>query len=115
MLKPLPADDLDRGRNYEALGYAANFETNTGIADQLDDLVVYNLPDDYFNNYVRNILRVTAPEAEQAAREYITSEALLVIVVGDRSKIEKGIRDLNLGALKVLSVEDVLGKKPKIE
>jgi predicted Zn-dependent peptidase len=115
ILKSLPPDDLERGRNYGALGYAANFETNTGIADQLDDLVVYNLPDDYFNNYVRNILGVAAPEVEGTAREYIRPGELLVIVVGDRAKIEKGIRDLNLGTLKVLSVEDVLGKKPKAD
>ncbi len=37
------------------------------------------------------------------------------VLVGDRSKVEKGIRDLNLGTLTVLSVEDVLGKKPVLE
>jgi hypothetical protein len=40
---------------------------------------------------------------------------MLIVVVGDRSKIEKGIKALDLGSLTVLSIEDVLGKKPVIE
>lgn len=113
--KPLPKTDLDRGRNYEALGYAANFETTASIADALADLVLYNLPDTYFNTYINNILGVSQAGAEAAAKKYVTPENMLVVVVGDRSKVEKSIRDLNLGTLTILSVEDVLGKKPVLE
>lgn len=115
MKKPLPKTDLDRGRNYEALGYAANFETTGSIADALSDLVVYDLPDSYFNTYINNILGVPQAGVEAAARKYVTPNNMLVIVVGDRSKVEKGIRDLNLGTVTVLSIEDVLGKKPVLE
>jgi zinc protease len=113
--KPLPKGDLDRGRNYEALGYAANFETTSSIADALSELVLYNLPDTYFNTYINNILGVSKEGAEAAAKKYVTPDTMLVIVVGDRSKVEKGIRDLNLGTVTILTVEDVLGKKPVIE
>jgi predicted Zn-dependent peptidase len=115
MRKPLPKADLDRGRNYEALGYAANFETTASIADALADLVFFNLPDTYFNSYINNILGVPQAGAEAAAKKYVTPENMLVVVVGDRAKVEKGIRDLNLGTLTILSVEDVLGKKPVLE
>ena len=115
MRKPIPPADLDRGRNYEALSYAANFETNSSIADELDDLVIYSLPDNYFNAYINNILGASGQLTEASARKYITPETMLIVVVGDRSKIEKGIKELNLGSLTVLSVEDVLGKKPVIE
>ena len=115
MRKAIPATDLDRGRNYEALGYAANFETNSSIADALTELVLYNLPDTYFNTYIRNILGVSKAGVEGAAKKYITPENMLVIIVGDRAKVEKSIRDQNLGSFTILSVEDVLGKKPVIE
>lgn len=115
MRKTIPPGDLDRGRNYEALSYPASFETNSSIADELANLVIYKLPDHYFNAYIDNVLRVSKEATEGSARRYITPESMLVVVVGDRSKIEKGIRALNLGSLTVLSVEDVLGKKPVIE
>jgi zinc protease len=115
MRKPMPASDLDRGRNYEALGYAANFETNSSIADALTELVLYDLPDTYFNTYIRNIQGVSKGGVETAAKKYVTPDNMLVVIVGDRAKIEKGVRDQNLGPITVLSVEDVLGKKPVIE
>jgi zinc protease len=115
MRKPVPPADLDRGRNYEALSYPANFETSSSMADELDDLVVYNLPDTYFNTYINNILGVSGKAVEASARKYVTPETMLIVVVGDRSKIEKGIKALDLGSLTVLSIEDVLGKKPVIE
>jgi len=34
--------------------------------------------------------------------------------VGDRAKIEEGVKKLNLGKITFLSIEDVLGKKPSL-
>lgn len=36
---------------------------------------------------------------------------MLVVVVGDRAAIEQQIRALNLGPVRLLSVEDVVGPK----
>ncbi len=38
---------------------------------------------------------------------------MLVVVVGDRATIEDGVRALDLGPVRVLSIEDVLGEKPE--
>jgi hypothetical protein len=37
---------------------------------------------------------------------------MLIVIVGDRAKIEAGILKLNLGNVNFLTIEDVLGKKP---
>ena len=37
------------------------------------------------------------------------------VVVGDRSVVEKPLRALNLGEIKVLSIEDVMGPAPVVE
>jgi zinc protease len=114
MLKPLPEDDLVRGKNYEALGFAGNFETNDDLAGALADLVIYQLPDNYFNTYVDKILAVNKKGAEAAAKKYIAPGNVLVVIVGDRSKIEESVNKLKLGTATVLSIEDVLGKKPQL-
>jgi zinc protease len=108
----IPDGDLTRGKNYDALSYAANFESNANTADEIADLVLYNLPDTYFNTYVEKVLAVNKKGVEAAAKKYIVPENMLVVIVGDRSKIEGGIRKLNLGKITFLSIEDVLGKKP---
>jgi zinc protease len=55
---------------------------------------------------------VTGESVTAAASQFIVPDNMLVVVVGDRSKIEAGIRQLNLGEIKLLTIEDVLGKKP---
>lgn len=114
ILKPIPEEEFDKARNHLALGYADNFESAGQIAGMLADMILYSLPDDYFNTYVERVLAVRKEDVERVAREYIVPAKTLVVAVGDKAVIEKGIRRLNLGTVEVLSVEDVLGKKPKL-
>ena len=114
MLKTLPDTDVERGKNYEALGYAGNFETSGDLARALADMVIYQLPENYFNTYVEKILAVNKKGVEAAAKKYVVPDNVLVVVVGDRAKIEEGINKLKLGKINVISIEDVLGKKPQL-
>jgi predicted Zn-dependent peptidase len=66
------------------------------------------LPDTFFNEYVPKIQAVTAVTAEAAARKYILPAKFAIVVVGDLSKIEKGIRDANFAPVKILSVDDLI-------
>jgi predicted Zn-dependent peptidase len=108
-------EEMTRAKNYVALGYPANFQTSGQIASQLSELVTYGLPDTYFNAYVADILAVTKAQVQAAAQKYIDPEKIAVIVVGDREKIEAGIRALNLGQVHLLTIEEVLGKAPMLE
>jgi zinc protease len=110
--QPIPVDELNRGKNYTALGYARLFETNSDLASTLGSLVLYQLPDGYYNGYVGKVLAVTPQEVTAAANQFIVPDNMLVVIVGDRAKIEAGIRQLNLGNVNFLTIEDVLGKKP---
>jgi zinc protease len=114
MRQPIPDTDLNRSKNYDALGYAGDFETNSSIAVALGDLVINQLPDNYFNAYVDKSLAVTKKGVEAAAKKYIVPENMLIVIVGDRAKIEEGVKKLSLGKITVLTIEDVLGKKPQL-
>ncbi len=113
ILKPVPNEELTRAKNYVALGYPDNFQTVADIAFNLEEMTDYNLPGDYFNDYIDNVLNITGDQVTKAAKKYIVPDKMAVIVVGDRSKIEDGIKKLNLGEIKYYKVEDVLGKKPQ--
>ncbi|MGH9257738.1 MAG: M16 family metallopeptidase [Vicinamibacterales bacterium] len=106
---PIDADELAKARNYIALGFPAEFETTTDLSRRLEELVVYRLPDDYFERYVPNVMAVTAASVQRAADTYIQPSRFAVVVVGDRKTIEPGVRALNLGALRVMTVEQALG------
>lgn len=105
---PIGADELAKAKNFIALGFPAEFETSTDLSRQLEELVVYRLPDDYVERYVPNVLAVTAAAVQQAAGRYIQPPRFAVVVVGDRRSIEPGIRALNLGPVQVMSIDEAL-------
>jgi predicted Zn-dependent peptidase len=110
--KPVPDDELARAKNYVALRFPSAFETTGDISRRLEDVLVYHLPDDYFAKYVQNIQAVTAADVQRVAQKYIQPGRFAVVVVGDLKVIEPGIRALNLGPIKVLTIDEVFGPKP---
>ena len=112
ILKPVPVEELARAKNYVALRYPSAFETTGDISRRLEDALVYKLPDDYFSKYVQNIQAVTAADVQRAAQKYIKPDHLAVVIVGDLKVIEPGVRALNLGPIKVMTIDEVFGPKP---
>ena len=106
--KPVPADELTRARNLEALGFPGGFETTSGMAGNLANLAVYGLPESFFTEYVPKIQAVTAADVERAAKQYVQTDKFAIIVVGDLSVIEKGVRAANFGPVKVVTLDEIL-------
>jgi predicted Zn-dependent peptidase len=111
---PIPSDELARAKNYVALRFPGGFETTADISRKLEDLLVYHLPEDYFSKYVQNIQAVTAGDVQRVAQKYIQPGRFVVVVVGDLKSIEPGIRALNLGTIKVLTIDEIFGPAPVV-
>ena len=112
MRQPITQQDVDRAKNYVALGFPSDFQTVGSIASKIEEMVIYELPDDYFNNYISNVLAVTKDDVERVAKKYLNPEKMAVVLVGDRKEIEAKVEAMKLGAIKNLTVDDVLGKAP---
>jgi predicted Zn-dependent peptidase len=108
--KPVPAEELAKAKNYIALGLPSEFETMGDLSSHLEEMIVYHLPDDYFSRYVGSIQAVTVEAVSRAAATYIQPDKFAVVVVGDRSVIEPGIKALGLGPVRVVTVNEVLGQ-----
>ena len=107
ILSPVPADELAKSKNYVALGFPGEFETTGDMARKLEELVVYNLPDTTFSNFVPSVTGVTAADVQRAAARYVQPEKMAVVVVGDRKVIEGPIRALNLGPITIVPIDDL--------
>ena len=105
--KPVPADELNKARNNVALGFPGTFETTGSMAGHMQEMIVYNLPETYFTGYVSRVQDVTSADLQRAAQQYIQPDKFAVVVVGDLSKIEKPIRDLNLAPIKTLTLDEL--------
>ncbi len=108
-------EEIVRARNYVALGYPSRFETIGDYANQLASLINLELPFSTFNEYTSGILSVSVDEAVSSAKKYIDPENLSIVIVGDREKVEDGIKTLGLGKVTLWTIDDVLGPTPTIQ
>ena len=104
----ISADELAKAKNYLSLGFPGAFETIEDLAARIEELAIYGLPDRYYAEYTAAVGGVTAAAAQRAAALHIEPDTLAVVVVGDRTRIEGGIRALNLGPVRIVSVEDMV-------
>ena len=110
ILKPVPDEELTKAKSYVALSFPSEFETSGDLSAKLEEMAIYNLPDRYFGAYVDNLQKVTGAAVQKAAETYIQPKRFAVVVIGDRKVIEPGIRALNLGPVRVMSVDEAVGQ-----
>lgn len=106
--KPIPADELDRAKNYVAMLLPRNFETTQSLAGSLAQLFVFNLPADYYETFTDRVRAVSAADVQRVAAKYIQPDKFAVVVVGDLKTIEPGIRALNLGPAATITIDEVM-------
>ena len=95
----VPAEELQKAKRYMQLGLPGEFETTQQIAGALIPIALYDLPLDYYNTYVQNVEAVTAAEVQRVARQYVNPASLAIVIVGDRQKIEQGLKAVNAGPI----------------
>jgi predicted Zn-dependent peptidase len=112
---PATAEEVERARNYAALGYASDFETTTQVARRVADRVVYDLPEGFFEEFVPKALATDGAGLAAAARSAVDPARVALVVVGDRKAVEGPLRALGLGTVRTLTVDDVMGPAPAVE
>ncbi len=113
--KPVPDAELERAKNYIALGFPGEFQTVGEIAGKLEEMVIYDLADTYYSHYIERIQAVTKADVQRVARKYLDPAKMAIVLVGDRAAIEGKVGAMNLASIAHMTIEDVLGKAPVIE
>jgi zinc protease len=67
--------------------------------------VKYGLPENYFETFVSQVNAMNTDKTLAAARKALRPSGLVWVVVGDRAKIEAGLRELNLGDIRLLDAD----------
>jgi zinc protease len=100
--------ELDFAKNSLVRAIPQGFETPAHISGQLTNLVLYNLPDDYFNTVVQNYEKVTVADVRRVSQKYLHPATMDIVIVGDIALIKAGVEKLGLGKAMVLDAD---GKK----
>ena len=103
--KPISPEELKKAQDTQTLRLSGSWETTFAVAGAIARLVRFNLPDDHYATYPQKVLALKQNDLETAAKEILHPDKLIWVVVGDRSRIEAGIRELNLGELHLLDAD----------
>lgn len=103
--KPIAAKELSDAQANQTLSLPGARETIDQVGGSVTRLVQMNLPDDYYQTYAQKVMALRTADVTDAAKSFIRSDQLIWVVVGDRAKIEAGIRQLNIGDLEILDAD----------
>jgi len=77
------------------------FETTSQTASSIGQLFVYDQPLDYYRTLPGKIDAVQAADMRRVAEKYLKPQELVIVAVGDRGKIEPGLRKLSFGPVEI--------------
>ncbi|RPD50695.1 M16 family metallopeptidase [Paracnuella aquatica] len=83
------------------------WETNSAVLNTLQNAINYERGMDYLKNYPTMLRNMQLTDVQQAANKIVQPQKLTWVIVGDKTKIEKGIQELNLGPVKYIDSEGV--------
>lgn len=85
------AEELTNTKNELTGKFAIGLENPQTVATFAINIDRYKLSKDYYNNYLTTLNAITVEEVNEAAKKYILPYNFYLIVVGDRSAVEKKI------------------------
>jgi len=103
--KPLTAEELGKIQANETLSLPGSRETIDEVGASIVDLVHYGLPDDYYETFAGKVRALKTSDLNDAAKSVVHPDNMIWLVVGDRAKIEAGVRELNLGEVKLMDAD----------
>jgi zinc protease len=102
---PATAEELMRVQTSQTLRLPGSRETIDQVTRSIAELVEYNLPENYHETYAGKVRALTLADIGKSAGVVVHPDKLVWVVVGDRARIESGIRELGLGEVRILNPE----------
>jgi len=103
--KPISLEEFEFQKSRLARGYAQQFESLSRVVGQVADLWAEGLPMTELQREYDETAKITLEAARAAAGKYAHPEKAALLLVGDRAKIEPGLKALGVGEIVLLDSE----------
>ncbi len=90
-------DELQSTKNFITGSFARSLENPQTIANYALNIARYNLPKDYYKNYLKNLNAVNADDIQVAAKKYSLPENVWILVVGNADEVADKLGKFNIG------------------
>ncbi|HEX5601688.1 MAG TPA: pitrilysin family protein [Pyrinomonadaceae bacterium] len=103
--KPITDDELKTAKDSLIQGLPQRFASVTAISNAITSLSVQGLPEDYFQQYAKNVSAVTKEDVLRVAKRYIDLNHLAIVIVGDRSAVEASLKATGIAPITFIDIE----------
>jgi len=103
--RPISAEELAKIQANEMLSLPGSRETITEVGQSIENLIHFGLPDDYYETFAGKVRALKTSDLNDAAKVIVHPDNMVWVVVGDRAKIEAGVKELNLGEVRLMDAD----------
>jgi zinc protease len=103
--RPITDEELKSAKDSLIQALPGQFASIGGINSSITSIWTQGLPATYYQDYAARIAAVTREDLVRVAKQYIDLDHLTIVIVGDRSKIEAGLKATNIAPVVVVDVD----------
>ena len=85
-------EEITNAKSYLSGVFPIRIETQDGLIDQLVNIKMFDLPDDYLRTYRDQVNAVSTADIQAVAQKYVTPAAAAIVIVGDAAEITEQIK-----------------------
>jgi zinc protease len=90
--EPVSEKEIADAKSYLTGVFPIRLETQEGMTDQLVQIKMLNLPNDYLQTYRDRVQAVTVGEIQRVAEKYVKPDEAAIVVVGDGALVRDQIK-----------------------
>jgi zinc protease len=89
--EPISKKEIADAKSYLTGVFPIRLETQEGLIDQLVQIKMYDLPDNYLEVYRNHIQEVTIEQIQEVAQKYVKPDEAAIVIVGDGAQLKDQI------------------------
>ena len=90
--EPVSEKEIADAKSYLTGVFPIRLETQEGLVDQLVQIKMFDLPEDYLEVYRNRIQEVTIPQVQEVARKYVRPYEAAIVIVGDGAQLADQVK-----------------------
>ena len=90
--EPVSEKEIGDAKSYLTGVFPIRLETQEGLIDQLVQIKVFGLPENYLEIYRSSIQAVTIQQVQEVARKYVRPDEAAIVIVGDGAQLADQIK-----------------------
>jgi zinc protease len=103
--RPVTEEELKTAKESMVQRLPATFASVSAINGAITGLWLQSLPDNYYQQYTKSVMAVTAADVMRVAKQHLDLGHLAIVIVGDRKAIEEPLRATKIAPIAHLDIE----------